>query len=72
MAHINFSKFPKEFKFNMGKGLNETTCKKGEGAMSEIKKGDIVLYPKYSGHALKIDGEEYLILQEDEILGFLR
>jgi chaperonin GroES len=37
-----------------------------------VKKGDIVLYPKYSGHALKVDGEEYLILQEDEILGFLR
>jgi chaperonin GroES len=50
-----------------GKMLND-----GRTLPMVVKKGDVILYPKYSGHALKVDGEEYLILQEDEILGFLR
>lgn len=37
-----------------------------------VKKGDTVIFPKYSGHPLKVNGEEFLILQESEILGFLR
>lgn len=37
-----------------------------------VKKGDIVIYPKYSGHPMKVNNEEFLLLKEDEILGFLR
>ena len=36
-----------------------------------MKAGDKVLFGKYSGAEVKIDGEEYLILKEDEILGVL-
>ena len=35
----------------------------------EIKKGDRVLFGKYSGSEIKIDGEEYLIMREDDVLG---
>jgi len=35
----------------------------------EVKEGDRVLFGKYSGTEIKLDGEEYLILREDEILG---
>jgi chaperonin GroES len=35
----------------------------------EIKKGDRVLFGKYGGTEVKIDGEEYLIMREDDILG---
>ncbi len=37
----------------------------------EVKKGDRVLIGKYSGTDVKIDGTEYTILREDEVLGIL-
>jgi len=37
----------------------------------DVKQGDRVLFGKYSGSEIKIDGEEYLIMREDEILGVL-
>ena len=37
----------------------------------DVKVGDRVLFGKYSGSEIKIDGEEYLIMREDEILGIL-
>jgi chaperonin GroES len=37
----------------------------------EVKPGDRVLFGKYSGTEIKLDGEELLILREDEILGIL-
>ena len=36
-----------------------------------VKVGDSVLFGKYSGTEMKIDGEEVLILREDDILGIL-
>ncbi|PZD78724.1 co-chaperone GroES [Mesonia sp. K7] len=36
-----------------------------------VKKGDAVLYGKFSGTELKLDGKDYLIMREDEILGIL-
>jgi chaperonin GroES len=36
-----------------------------------VKVGDTVLVGKWSGTDVKIDGEEYLILKEDELLGIL-
>ncbi len=37
----------------------------------EVKPGDRVLFGKYSGNEIKVDGEEVLILREDEILAIL-
>ena len=37
----------------------------------EVKAGDRVLFGKYSGNEIRLDGEEYLILKEDEILAIL-
>ena len=37
----------------------------------EVKEGDRVLFGKYSGTEIKVDGNDYLILREDEILGIL-
>jgi chaperonin GroES len=37
----------------------------------EVKVGDRVLFGKYSGTEIKLDGEEYLIMREDEILGVI-
>ena len=34
----------------------------------DVKKGDTIVYPKYSGTELKVDGEEYLIMRESEVL----
>ena len=43
----------------------------GERVAPEVKAGDLILFGKYSGAEIKIDGDEYLILREDEILGVL-
>ncbi len=37
----------------------------------EVKAGDRILFGKYSGTEIKIDGEEHIILREDEVLGVL-
>ena len=37
----------------------------------DVKAGDKVLFGKYSGTDIKIDGEEYLILREDEVLAVI-
>lgn len=38
----------------------------------EVKVGDKVLYGKYSGTEIKIEGQEYLILHQDDILGIIQ
>jgi chaperonin GroES len=51
----------------------------GQGRLSEdgkvrpldVKKGDRVLFGKYSGTEIKIDGEEFLMMREEDILGVL-
>ena len=37
----------------------------------DVKDGDTILFGKYSGQEIKIDGEDYLIMREDEILAIL-
>jgi len=37
----------------------------------DVKAGDRILFGKYSGNEIKIDGEEYVIMREDEVLGIL-
>ncbi len=43
----------------------------GKRIALEIKKGDRILFGKYSGTEVKIDGEEYLIMREDDVLGII-
>jgi len=43
------------------------TTKSGEVINLSLEVGDIVLYPKYSGIELKIEGSEYLIVKESEV-----
>ncbi|MBU1181480.1 MAG: co-chaperone GroES [Pseudomonadota bacterium] len=37
----------------------------------DIKKGDSILFGKYSGTEVKIEGDEYLIMREDDVLGII-
>jgi len=43
----------------------------GTRVAMDVKAGDRVLFGKYSGSEIKVDGEEYLIMREDDILGIL-
>jgi chaperonin GroES len=43
----------------------------GERVAVDLKAGDRILFGKYSGAEIKIEGQEYLILREDEILAVL-
>jgi chaperonin GroES len=43
----------------------------GKRIAMEVKKGDRILIGKYSGADVKIDGTEYIILREDDVLGVL-
>ena len=49
-----------------GKILEDGTVRK-----LEVKKGDRILFGKYSGTEVKIEGEEHLILREEDILGII-
>jgi chaperonin GroES len=37
----------------------------------DVKPGDSILFGKYSGQEIKLDGEEYLIMREDEVLAVI-
>jgi chaperonin GroES len=52
----------------VGKGR---ILKDGNVVSLDVKKGDKILFGKYGGNEIKIDGEEYLILEENEILAVL-
>jgi chaperonin GroES len=43
----------------------------GNRAAVDVKAGDKILFGKYSGSEVRLDGEDYLILREDEILAIL-
>ena len=43
----------------------------GKRIALDVQAGDRVLFGKYSGSEIKVDGEEYLIMREDEILGII-
>jgi chaperonin GroES len=38
----------------------------------DVKPGDSILFGKYSGQEIKLDGEEFLIMREEEVLGILK
>ena len=50
----------------MGKRLED-----GKLVALDVKVGDRILFGKYSGNEIKVDGEEYLIMREDDVLGVL-
>jgi chaperonin GroES len=51
-----------------GKGkINE----EGKVRPLDVKEGDRILFGKYSGTEIKLDGEEYVIMREEEVLGIL-
>jgi chaperonin GroES len=45
--------------------------KDGKKVALDVKAGDTILFGKYSGQEIKIDGSEYLIMREDEVLAVL-
>lgn len=49
-----------------GKGK---TTPEGKLLPLDVKEGDLVLFGKYAGSEIKVDGVEYLIMREDDILG---
>ncbi len=54
----------------MGVG-NGKMLETGDRAPMDVKVGDRILFGKYSGSEVKIEGSEYLIVREDEILAVL-
>src|SRR4051812_2455794 len=51
-----------------GKGKIE---KDGKVTPLDVKAGDIILFGKYAGQEIKIDGSEFLIMREEEVLGVI-
>ena len=50
---------------------NGKTLDNGTKVELDVKAGDKILFGKYSGTDIKVDGEEYLILREDEVLAVI-
>jgi chaperonin GroES len=46
--------------------------KDGKRIPVDIKKGDIVLFTKYSPNEIKVDGKEYLVIKEDDVLAIIK
>jgi chaperonin GroES len=44
---------------------------KGERVPMDVKAGDVVLFAKYSGTEIKMDGKKYLIMRESDLLGIV-
>jgi chaperonin GroES len=51
---------------------NGKTLDNGQVKAVDVKVGDKVLFSKYSGSDVKVDGEEWLIIREDDILGVVQ
>ena len=43
----------------------------GKRVPLDVKAGDLILFGKYSGQEIKLEGEEYLIMREDEVLAVI-
>jgi chaperonin GroES len=62
------------------KPIEGTVIAAGNGKLSEngkrvaldVKNGDRILFGKYSGTEVKIEGEEYLIMREDDVFGVIK
>ncbi|WP_281829188.1 MULTISPECIES: co-chaperone GroES [Lactobacillus] len=51
---------------------NGAYAENGEKLPMTVKKGDVVLYDKYSGTNVKYEGEKYLVLREKDILAIVK
>ena len=47
------------------------TTDEGKRLPMDVKAGDTILFGKYSGQEIKLDGQEYLIMREEEVLGVI-
>ena len=47
---------------------NGRVLKNGKRIPLDVKAGDVILFGKYSGQEIKLEGKEYLIIKEDEVL----
>ena len=54
---------------SVGKGKSND---EGKVFPLDVKAGDSILFGKYSGTEIKLDGEEFLIMREEEVLGILQ
>jgi chaperonin GroES len=45
--------------------------KKGKKVPMEVKKGDRILFAKFGGSEVRLDGKEYLIMKEDDVMGIV-
>ena len=52
----------------VGKGRVE---KDGRVTALDVQAGDVVLFGKYAGQEIKVDGNDYLIIREEEVLGVI-
>jgi chaperonin GroES len=43
----------------------------GKRVPLDVKPGDTILFGKYSGQEIKLDGEDYIIMREDDVLGVI-
>ena len=50
---------------------NGKADKDGKRVPLDVRQGDTILFGKYSGQEIKLDGEEYLIMREDEVLAVI-
>ncbi len=50
---------------------NGKTKDDGQRVALDVKPGDLILFGKYSGQEIKLEGEEFLIMREDEVLAVL-
>lgn len=50
---------------------NGKVLENGQKIPLDVKVGDRILFGKYSGSEVKLDGEEYLIMREDDVLGII-
>ena len=66
-------------RFGQGKAAGRRSGRRRQGQAPDdgklipldVKAGDRILFGKYSGTDIKLDGNEYLIMREDEVLGVL-
>ena len=64
----------KQVEVGQGKVINvgkERVEKDGKVTPLDVKTGDTVLFGKYAGQEIKIEGTEYLIIREEEVLGVI-
>ena len=70
-AHFNYEILEKTEAGIELLGFEVKSLKKGQGSL-EVKVGDKVLFGKYSGTEITVDGKEYLILKEEDILAIVK